>query len=236
MDRPLPAKTRAARPATTYHHGDLRNALLREGRALLETLGATELSLREVARRAGVSEAAPSRHFEGKEGLLAGIAAEGFRELAAQRRAIAAQDTGTLAKVRDMLLSYVRYAQQNKGVFHLMVGPRILDPTRHLELVEVGNESFQLFAGAVVDLAVEHGWPRRQVELVTHSAWAVEHGLATLILADRAPNRASSVQVDRMISFSVDMILSAIVAGPDGLLEVQKGGPARRRKASPTAG
>ena len=213
----------AAAPATpaardSYHHGDLRNALLREGRALLENQGPAELSLREVARRAGVSEAAPSRHFEGKEGLLAGIAAEGFTELAALRRATLAQDLGPLETVREMLLSYVRYAQANKGMFHLMIGPRILEQARHQELAAVSGESFGLFARAVMDLAAEHGWPKRQLELVTHGAWAVEHGLATLILADRAPSRTiAPVPVDGMIDFAIGMVLSAIVNGPEGM-------------------
>src|SRR3989442_7084727 len=71
-------------PRASYHHGDLRNALIAEGRTLLELKGARDLSLRETARRAGVSIAAPSRHFDGKEALLAAIAASGFRELAAE--------------------------------------------------------------------------------------------------------------------------------------------------------
>jgi AcrR family transcriptional regulator len=212
----------SAKAAATYHHGDLRNALIREGRNLLEAQGVAELSLREVARRAGVSEAAPSRHFEGKEGLLAHIAAEGFRELTAQRMKILAEGLDSLETVRSMLHSYVRYAQQNKGVFNLMVGPRILDPDRHAELAGVIRESFQLFSGAVARLAIETGWPKRQADLVAHGAWSMEHGLATLILAERAPSRASKVPVEAMIDFSIGMALSAIVTGPPGLDRVMK--------------
>lgn len=221
--------------ATSYHHGDLRNALLREGRLLLEEKGAAELSLREVARRVGVSEAAHSRHFEGKEGLLAAIAADGFRELAALRLAITELPLDKLEKVREMLLSYVRYAQANKGVFNLMVGPRILDPLRHGALLEVSTRSFNLFSDAVVELAAELGWPRSQVELVAHSAWAMEHGLATLLLADRAPNRTrdTHIEIDQMIDFSINMMLSSIVSGPAALREVAKaatkGRAARKR-------
>jgi AcrR family transcriptional regulator len=222
MDAPV-RRTRLKKPsAATYHHGDLRNALLREGRSLLEEKGAAELSLREVARRAGVSEAAPSRHFDGKEGLLAGIAAEGFRELVTRRLAITELKLGKLETAREMMLSYVRYAQANKGVFNLMVGPRILDPNRHAELQEVGSKSFGLFSDAVVELALESGWPRRQVDYVAHSAWAMEHGLATLILADRAPARGRNVDLEQMIDFSIGMLLSAIVAGPSALRNVRK--------------
>ena len=227
------AKTlRAKRAAPPYHHGDLRNAMLREGRALLEAAGATEISMAEIARRVGVSDAAPFRHFEDKESLFAAIAAEGFRELSVQQLAVAALGLDRLETLRKMLLNYVRYAQQNKGVFNLMFGPRILDPHRHAELKELGAQSYQLFSDAVTALALEHGWSPRHLELVTHSAWAMEHGLATLILAHRAPSRNSQVEMDKMVDFAVAMALSAISAGPTGIAKrrvakVKPGAPGR---------
>jgi AcrR family transcriptional regulator len=220
--RPKRTKAKAPPAPAPYHHGDLRNALLREGRQLLEEMGAAELSLRECARRVGVSEAAPSRHFEGKEGLLAGIASDGFRELAAQRLAIVELKLSPLEEAREMLLSYVRYAQANKGVFNLMVGPRILDTRRHAELLEEGAKSFNLFSESLVRLAIDSGWPRSQVDLVAHSAWAMEHGLATLILADRAPRADRKVDLAQMIEFSISMLLSSVVAGPGAMRRVDK--------------
>jgi AcrR family transcriptional regulator len=213
-------KSRDAAPVA-YHHGDLRNALVREGRALLEERGAAELSLRETARRAGVSEAAPSRHFEGKDGLLAAIAAEGFRELAAQREVIAAAPTSTLDKARDMMVSYVRYAQANKGMFNLMVGPRIFDSWRFDDFMQASTSSFDIFSDTVVQLARESGWPPSQLELVAHGAWALEHGLATLILADRAPRQDRELDLDEMIDFSIDLLLSGVTAGPKALKKVR---------------
>src|SRR5258706_11305777 len=127
------ARKKAAAPAP-YHHGDLRNALVREGRGLLEEHGVAELSLREVARRTGVSVAAPSRHFDGKEDLLSAIASDGFAELAAIRRSIADANPTPLAKAREMMRGYVRFALQNRGLFNLMVGPRIIDAKKHAEL------------------------------------------------------------------------------------------------------
>lgn len=208
----------AARP---YHHGDLRNALIREGRSLLAASGPSEISLAEVARRVGVSDAAPSRHFEGKAGLLAAIAAEGFDELAAEQRVIAAGASDPVRKLRAMLRTYVDFARRNMGLFDLMVGPRILDPNRHPDLGDAGIASLKIFAEATVQLALEHGWPSKQLDLVIHCAWAMEHGLAALILASRAPSRHSNVDVDDMIEFSINMLLSAIFAGPEALAKVQ---------------
>ncbi len=229
-----PARTGTLKPREVmpaYHHGDLKNALVREGRLLLEEKGVAELSLRECARRAGVSEAAPARHFSGKEGLLASIAADGFRDLASQRLATIDSNLSTLAKAREMMLIYVRYAQENKGVFNLMIGPRIVDTGRHVELLEESKKSFDLFSNCMVTLALEYGWPRSQVDLVAHGAWAVEHGLATLILADRAPRPDRNLTLERMIDFSIDMALSAVLAGPAALRSISRQTLASQRDA-----
>jgi AcrR family transcriptional regulator len=215
--------------ATSYHHGDLRNALLREGRTLLEERGPAELSLREVARRTGVSVAAPSKHFEGKEALLAAIASEGFRELASERERISATNERTLDRARAMLLSYVDYAKANKGVFYLMVGPRIIDTYRHGELADISARSFNMFSDTVMQLAREHGWPDEELDLVAHSAWAMEHGLATLILGDRVPRPQSRIDLRQMIEFSINMLLSAVVAGPQALRQVMAAAPERAK-------
>jgi AcrR family transcriptional regulator len=200
-----------------YHHGNLRNALIAEGRKALEEIGAHELSLRYLARAVGVSEAAPSRHFAGKEGLLAAIAADGFLELAALRTKIQARDESAMAKAYRMMRAYVEFAQQHKGLFDLMVGPRIVLRDCYPELVEAGLKSFHLFATSVQDAALESGWQKRSLSLVTHAAWSMEHGLATLILSDRAPQIGLPVRIDQMIHFSICMFLSAVAAGPSQL-------------------
>ena len=204
------------RPATspTYHHGDLRNALISEGRRLLEEVGAHELSLRHVARSVGVSIAAPSHHFEGKEGLLAAMATEGFDELASSRRKIATSEKDLLRRAWRMMECYVRFAEKQRGLFELMVGPRIL-PRGHKDLTAAASASFDLFASAVSDYARTKGWREEDLNLVVHAAWSVEHGLATLILAHRVPFPGRKVDLKQMIHFSVSMMLGAIAAGPD---------------------
>jgi AcrR family transcriptional regulator len=216
-------KRRASKPSTpTYHHGDLRNALIVEGRRLLEELGAHELSLRHVARSVGVSIAAPSHHFDGKEGLLAAIAADGFRELAAARREIATTTDDPLIKVYRMLDSYVRFAQREKGLFNLMVGPRILAKNAHQELSVASSESFDLFAAAVCDYARSKSWSEDDLNLVVHAAWSVEHGLATLVLASRVPRADRPIDVQQMIHFSISLLLSGVTAGPAHLARIAR--------------
>ncbi|MDB5860827.1 MAG: hypothetical protein JWQ76_4516 [Ramlibacter sp.] len=207
MPKPSPAET-------PYHHGDLRNALIAEGRRLLEEVGARELSLRNVVRAVGVSIAAPSRHFEGKEGLLAAIAADGFTELAAQRRRITASSPDSLARVYRMLDNYVRFAQRRKGLFDLMVGPRILARDAYPQLAAASSESFDLFATAVSEYARGCGWQEKDLNLVVHSAWSTEHGIATLLIADRVPRADRPIDVARMVRFSLSLLLTGIAVGP----------------------
>jgi AcrR family transcriptional regulator len=197
-----------------YHHGNLREALIEQGRRALEDVGAHELSLRNLARAVGVSEAAPSRHFAGKEGLLAAIAADGWRELATLRRDLLDADDPAKTIAYRMLRVYVEFAQQHKGLFDLMVGPRIVARDSYPELSEEGSRSFELFASAVEAAARESGWPDETLTLVTHAAWSIEHGLATLILSDRVPRSDRPVQIDHMIHFAIGMFLSAVSAGP----------------------
>jgi AcrR family transcriptional regulator len=198
----------------SYHHGDLRSALILEGRRALEQHGVQELSLRQVARAAGVSEAAPSKHFENKEGLLAAIAAEGFRELAAVRLKLVTSATDAPSRLYSMMRTYVQFALANRGLFALMVGPRILQRSAHAELNCAAEESFELFAGSVRDLASASGWAEEDLEYVVHAAWAAEHGLAQLIIANRVPRLDKSLDIEQMVHFTLCVLLGAVQAGP----------------------
>jgi AcrR family transcriptional regulator len=204
-----------------YERGGLRNALVEEGRRIFEENGATELSLRALARRLGVSEAAPSRHFKGKEELLAAIAVSGFEELAEQRKQISAMNLKALPKAREMMLSYVRYGRAHAGLFDLMTGPRLLQEFVRGDVEATSNISYAYFADSVFELALESGWPKKQLHYLSHAAWAMEHGVAALINAGRIPRTDSNLETQSMIEFSIDMFLSAVVAGPESFKRVR---------------
>jgi AcrR family transcriptional regulator len=206
----------------TYERGGLRNALVEEGRKMFEENGAGELSLRALARRLGVSEAAPSRHFSGKEELLAAIAVDGFKELAEQRKQVAALQLGALAKAREMMLSYVRYAQKHTGLFDLMTGPRLLQEFVRGDVEEISNISYTYFANSVFELALESGWTKDELHYLSHAAWSMEHGTAALILAGRVPRTDSNLETQSMIEFSIDLFLTAVAAGPASFRKIQR--------------
>jgi AcrR family transcriptional regulator len=200
--------------SSSYHHGDLRNALVAVGRKLLETTGIGEFSLRQVAREVGVSGAAPFRHFADKEALLAAIAEEGFVELLSTRRKLISPAGHPARTVYRMMEAYVAYAIRHPGMFDLMVGQRIPSLTAYGELSQIIDESFGLFAKAVQLYGQECGWPEKTFPALTHAAWAVEHGVAMLILSNRAPRTGSGIKINGMLRDTCALLLRGIAAGP----------------------
>src|SRR5882757_11417219 len=104
-----------------YHHGNLRPALVRAAVELLEESGETALSLRAVARRAGVSPAAPYRHYADREALVSAVAALGYRELA-ERLAAAHPSPSTPEQLTSVAVAYVQFALERPALFRLMFG------------------------------------------------------------------------------------------------------------------
>ena len=165
----------SARP---YHHGDLRTALLGEGLRLVEEGGADALSLREVARAAGVSATAVYRHFPDKRALMVALAQEGVRRLGEAQAAVAA--LGGVAAFTAIGRAYVDFALANPGLFRLTFtypGIEIGDP--------VNDKAASLLHDHALELA--HG-DKRLTRVIALRAWALVHGLALLILDGRVPS------------------------------------------------
>src|SRR5215831_9732799 len=107
----------------SYHHGDLRQALIRSALEILSQAGAAGLSLRAAARRARVSAMAPYRHFADKEALLAAVAEYGFQQLAGRLAAAAAAAADPRAGLGALGVAYVIFARDEPSLFKLMFGP-----------------------------------------------------------------------------------------------------------------
>jgi AcrR family transcriptional regulator len=157
-----------------YHHGDLPAALIAAARELLAEDGTEALSLRAVARRAGVSAMAPYRHFADKEALLAAVAADGFREFTT---ALAAAD-GSVPADRALLeqgVAYVRFACAQPALFRLMFGP-----PRHGTHPVLKRDQDQTHSVLAARVAAETPAPLRESRML--ACWSVVHGLASLII------------------------------------------------------
>jgi AcrR family transcriptional regulator len=157
-----------------YHHGDLRAACLRAAMELLEEGGATALSLRAVARRAGVSPAAPYRHYADRDALISAVAAVGYRELAEQLAAAhpspsTADDFGAIA------VAYVQFALQRPALFRVMFAePCDTDNSERVAATDA--------ISAYVSAIVQQSFPGFDTEALSTAAWALVHGLAFLHL------------------------------------------------------
>ena len=170
-----PADPGAARP---YHHGDLRAALLAAAEDELAERGVEGFSLRQVAKRAGVSHAAPAHHFGDAQGLLTALAAEGFRQfLAAQaaREAMAAPDAGEQLVAAG--LGYVDFAMTRPALFRLLWQSERPDFT-DADLGQAARAAFQ----HLVDQVAAAGGDSTADE---GAVWAMAHGLADLLAAGR---------------------------------------------------
>ncbi|MDP7345041.1 MAG: TetR/AcrR family transcriptional regulator, partial [Alphaproteobacteria bacterium] len=149
-DKSSAAPKRKSREKRAYHHGNLRRALLDAALAMVEKEGPRGVSLRAVARFAGVSPAAPYRHFAGKEGLLAAVAEEGFRALESKMQAARDETDGlALAEFRAIGYAYVRFAASNPSHFRVMFGPEISDKSEHPSLREAADKAPQIIADAI---------------------------------------------------------------------------------------
>ena len=160
-----------------YHHGDLRRALFDAlAEAVLE-VGPSAVSLRDLARRAGVSHAAPAHHFGDKRGLLTAFAAEGHRLLA---DALAA--AGRTGDFTEVGVAYVGFALAHRAHFEVMFRPDLLHTDDPDLLAAAGRSSRQLGDGTAAYAGAAEPDPAEMV-----GAWALVHGFATLWLAGNIP-------------------------------------------------
>jgi AcrR family transcriptional regulator len=188
-----------------YHHGDLRRSLLQAGREVLAERGVDALTLREVARRAKVSQAAPYHHFADKADLVSAIVQHGFEDFAEALRA-GADDVGggALQRLTGMGLAYVRFAVANPELFRLLFRPELRGRTQEEAAAQAmkraGSAAYQIFLDAV-GAAVEEGSVQGSVEDVAVAALSIVHGLSTLLvdgpvdLRQRPPDKLARVVI-----------------------------------------
>jgi AcrR family transcriptional regulator len=172
-------------PTRSYHHGNLRLALLDAAAAEVQAVGASQLSLRELARRAGVSHAAPAHHFKDKRGLFTALAAEGFRMLHERTSEALTHPNALVGTGR----CYVEFALDHPGHFAVMFDVSLLD---------ADDPDYERERGAAFEVLFEAIRRATRVseddELArqTVAAWLAVHGLATLWLSGNLPYERDS--------------------------------------------
>lgn len=169
----------AAAESRRYHHGDLSRALIDAARRLLESEGPTALSLRAVAREAGVSPAAPYHHFKDKGELLDAVAHEGWDMLNAKMTEARNAESGLGEKLSALGVSYVHFARENPALYRVMY-----DASRDKDgLPEHLHDDEDSAYCQVRNTLAEAGVTLNDVdlELATTAAWAAAHGLAEMV-------------------------------------------------------
>lgn len=207
---------RAPEPAP-YHHGDLRAALIAATEALLVERGPDGFSLREVARRAGVSPAAPAHHFGDAAGLLTAVATLGFEGLtAALREGVARGGDDPIAALRGQGMGYVQYALAHPGRFRLMFRDGMLHPDPALKLH--ADAAFnELAAGVRRAAGVKTEAQMKPVHWnAVRTLWSLVHGYAHLAIAGRFDvfvAMSTPAELPAFVQASLPAALDAALAG-----------------------
>ena len=163
-----------------YHHGDLRRAILDAAVSVIPEAGPAGLSLRDLARRAGVSHAAPAHHFGDKAGLLTAVAVEGYNLLAEEL-------TGAQQRTGDFLelgVAYVRFAVNHRAHFEVMFRPDLYHPDDPDLQTARERAGAALYGGAG---SIPTGQRGPDVRVAGVAAWSLVHGFATLWLTSSLP-------------------------------------------------
>jgi AcrR family transcriptional regulator len=187
-----------------YHHGDLRNALVEAAARLMVEQGIANVSLREVARKAGVSHAAPYHHFSDKSGLLAAVAEEGFKRFNSyQIRALRRATNQPIQKLKALGHAYVRFAIAHPSFFRIMFRYDIAEPDRYPSLAGVAKRTFDRLLNTVGECLKNEKKSEDPME-ASIRAWALVHGLATLWLDGRLNKMpAAKEMIDEIIDHSI---------------------------------
>ena len=190
-----------------FHHGDLREALVAATRELLIEHGPDGFTLADACRRAGVTTAAPYKHFRGKQEVLQEIISRGFDELAAANaKAVAEGGPGTLVGITAMVISYLNFAIAQPAVFRLMFGHKSdLSKVEHVE--ESGNQCLKNVINEVAAFSRKHG-QKADAERVAIRLWTFVHGASSLELDGDYERVAPGLDVRDLIADVTPGLLS----------------------------
>ncbi len=176
------------RPEETapYHHGNVPAAVVEAALELIEEQGVEAFTLREAARRIGVTHAAVYRHYADKRALLAAIAETGFHQLAdGMERSVARVGDDPLLRLEAILVAYLRFALENQARYLVMFGPRLNADGKFPQLEEAVMRALRALREPI-DRGLREGLiAGRDARTVGFSAWSLSHGYAMLLLNGR---------------------------------------------------
>jgi AcrR family transcriptional regulator len=197
-----------------YHHGDLPAALRAAAVDLIAEVGPNGFSLREVARRAGVSHAAPAHHFGDTKGLLTSVAAEGYRTLSQAMADGTAHATNARERLAACGRSYVTVALANPGHYGVMIGDIVDETDEEFLIASIG--AYEQLLETVHSLRDEYN-PDLDVDATATLCWAAVHGLVELVPVLEQVASATGTQqntIDYLIDHLTEMTIEGIKDNP----------------------
>lgn len=181
-----------------YHHGDLKRAMIQGALELMREGGVGALTLRAAARRAGVSPAAPYRHFADKSALLAAVAEQGFHMLKDDMaKLVKEQPKDPVAAFRSAAIAYVRFAVDNPAHFRVMFGPEVADHSSHPNLAVAALESMAQLNQLVARCQEVKGMREGPTTEIALTSWSLMHGVASLSVAGQLPKKQAEILAER---------------------------------------
>lgn len=200
--------------SSDYHHGDLPSTLRASAVGLIAERGPAGFSLREVARRAGVSHTAPAHHFGDAQGLLSSVAIEGFEMLTAAMRVAVKDVADPYERVLACGRAYVSTALENPGHYALMVTHNFTDENDR-ELMLCGLHAYGVLI-ETVEYVRDQLNPNLDVDRVATVVWSAVHGLVetSSVLAPMAQSAGTELsEIDELLKTLTHLILSGAKAG-----------------------
>jgi len=198
----------ARKKADSYQHGDLREALIQAGLKLLSAGDPAALTLRAAAQLAGVSHAAPYRHFRDKQALVAAIAERGFRQLSAAMREELARCSSSRSRDRILALGvgYVRFATSNPASLRVIFGGVLGAEEVPPDLTAAGDEAY-----AILREEIARGIERRELrqgepDQLALASWSLVHGLSTLLINGAIPAPPNAAAEREMVMGIVGLL------------------------------
>ena len=170
-------------PSKKYHHGDLKNALIKAGVEILAKEGVGGLSLRKVAAYAGVSHSAPYAHFKDRQSLIAAISTEGFKQLYAElEAAVLGHANDPKQQLIEGAWAYVQFAMRNTDTFKIMFSGVLEKEKEYPSFVEISRKTFDLVVDIVRKCQNAGVLRSGSLELMSVSIWGQVHGIISLAL------------------------------------------------------
>jgi len=207
-----------------YHHGDLRRTVVKAALEILRETQSVDFSLRELARRAGVSHNAPYKHFADKRELLAAVSAAGFEVLTKRMAREMARLQNPRQQLFAMLRAYIDHGVENPALYSLMFGGYLSGPPHRRPAIELAEaeKTKALIAGVVIAGALGAAIPQterneRKIAGAILACWSLVHGL-TLLLADGlvGPKKKSGLLGDTVVQGMLDGLVAALPILPPG--------------------